>query len=188
MPLSHTISYRHGSALPVVYALLCDRDYLHQRCIADGGRNVTVELREDDDGVEQTLARHRTIDLPPIVRGLIKPTNYTVETIRWRGVRDGYRAAYRVEAKGMPGTLRGELVLREEGAGTYYEATFEVSVHVPLIARRLEALMVNGFAEYLQANAERDAEALRGVLESNVADGYRHGAPYPASVRSPLAT
>jgi hypothetical protein len=186
MPLSRTITYRHASALSDVYALLCDRDYLHQRCVADGGRNVTVEVREHADGVDQTLARDRNIELPPFVRGLIRPTNYTVETIAWRRDEHGYRAAYRVGAKTMPGTVCGELTLRALGAGTHYEATFEVDVHVPLIARKLEALMANGFAAYLQANAEHDARALRGPHET--AERYRRVASYTAIARTPVST
>jgi hypothetical protein len=164
MALSRTVVFEHQSSVDAVFALLSDASYLEQRCRMDGDRNISVRVHRDDTGVHQEIARDRTIPLPAFVRGLLKPTNYTTEIIHWQRTITGFEASYEVTAKTMPGTLRGSLELAYTPTGARYTAAFEVVARVPLVARKLEALMTDGFADYLQLNAERDDAALRGPL------------------------
>lgn len=157
MATTLTLDHTYAASVGEVFALQLDRAYLHERTRRDGDRNVVVEVDNEVDRFRVRVARDRTLELPAMVRGLFNPTNYTVETMEWRAISEGYIADYAVEARGMPGSVRGSLALLETATGTHYRASVKVVIEVPLIALRLERLMADGFREYLRRNAQRDA-------------------------------
>jgi len=160
MPAVRTIRHTYSARPERLFALLCDPGYLQQRCEADGDRNIRVE--RTDAGRRVSVERDHTIELPSFVRGLVKPTNRATEVCTWQRIDGGFQAAYVVSARGMPGTLGGTLRIEGDELVTQFEATFEVVARVPLIANKLEALMADGFATYLERCAEHADAALRG--------------------------
>jgi hypothetical protein len=161
MSTKRTFSFHYECSPEHVAALLRDPEFLRRRCEAAGDRNVTIELTAVQDGVHMTVARERTIVLPALVASFVSPTNRAVETTTWRRDGDRWQADYSLEVDGLPGKVSGHSTLTATESGTHYESTFEVSARFPLIARKLEGLIADGFTEQLAINAERNAEALK---------------------------
>jgi hypothetical protein len=160
MPTKRTFSFDYNCSVETVAALLHDANFLRSRCEAAGDQNVDIQIEKTPDGVSMVVSRERTIDLPAFVRGLVPPRNRATERTTWRRVEDSWQADYSVEVAGLPGKVRGRSLLTETGSGTHYESTFEVSAGLPLIGRRIEGLVADGFVEQLAINAERNAKAL----------------------------
>jgi hypothetical protein len=161
MPTSRTFTFDYLAAPDSVAALLHDPDFLRKRCEAAGDRNVEIHVEALADGVHMTVARERTMELPAIVRSVVSPTNRAVETTTWRRRDDAWHAEYSLEVSGLPGKVSGHSELRPTAGGTHYTSTFEVTAKWPLIAKRIEGAIADGFTEQLAINAERNAEALK---------------------------
>jgi hypothetical protein len=153
MPAVRTVQHVYARAPERLFTLLRDPDYLRRRCIGDGDRNIRIDVRAGAAGPCISVERDRTIELPALVRGLIKPTNRVLELYTWQRSAGGWQADYEVSSRGMPGTLRGAIRLEGDALATLYEATIEVTARLPLLASKLETLMADGFAAYLQLNA-----------------------------------
>jgi hypothetical protein len=162
MPTSRTFTFDYPADLESVAALLHDPDFLRKRCEAAGDRNVEINIQAIQDGVHMTVARERTMELPAIVKSIVSPTNRAVETTTWRRHDGAWQADYSLEVAGLPGKVSGHSELRSSPSGTHYTSTFEVTAKWPLIAKRIETAIADGFTEQLAINAERNAEALKG--------------------------
>jgi hypothetical protein len=163
MPTSRTFTFDYPADPESVAALLVDPAFLRRRCEAAGDKNVEIHVEARADGVHMTVARERTMDLPAIVRGIVKPTNRAVETTTWRRQGDSWRAEYSLEVAGLPGKVSGQSTLSPSASGTHYSSTFEVTAKWPLVAKRIESAIADGFTEQLAINAERNAEALKSA-------------------------
>lgn len=162
MPTSRTFTYDYPADPESVAALLHDPEFLRKRCEAAGDKNVEIHVEAIQDGVHMTVARERTMELPAIVRTIVSPTNRAVETTTWKRQGDSWRADYSLEVAGLPGKVCGQSTLAPTAAGTHYTSTFEVTAKWPLIAKKIEAAIADGFTEQLAINAARNAEALKG--------------------------
>jgi hypothetical protein len=163
MSTARTVSFEYSESPERVAELLQDPVYLRARSESNGERNVDVRVESAEGGVRVTVARDRPLDIPipAFAKKAIGNANRAVESTLWRADGERWVADYTVDVPGLPVDVRGQSVLAPAACGCKYTSRFEVTVHVPLIAGRVEAMVAEGFAEQLRLNTGRNAEALK---------------------------
>jgi hypothetical protein len=139
---------------------LQDPVFLRHRSESAGERNIDIRVAPADGGVRVTVAREKTVDVPAFAKVAVGSTNRAVENTLWRSVADGWAAEYTIEVSGLPVKARGRSSLKPCSRGCLYTSTFEVIANIPLIGKRLEALVADGLEEQLKVNIQRNVEGL----------------------------
>ena len=119
---------------PTVYAMMLDRGYQEQVCLASHA------VRSDVSVTPPATRTSRTLTAPADTARFTGPELTIVEEITWADVdADGSRTgAMYLTVTGQPVALRGQLRLGPGGRGTLVRLTGELKVNVPLLGRRLE--------------------------------------------------
>lgn len=161
MPTSGRFEFDYDHDPDSIVDLLRDPEFLRTRSESSGDFNVEIEVAEKADGIHLTIHRDRTIELPSIVKGFVSPTNRAVENTHWHKAGEHWVADYSVEVNGLPGKVSGRTTLLPTANGCHYVTSFEAVARVPLVARKIESMMIDGFLGQLSVNSERNRDALR---------------------------
>jgi hypothetical protein len=138
--LAATIEY---SAEPGrVYAMLTDRAFQEEVCLATGAVRHEVGIQESADG-GATVTTSRTLPsdrLPDFVRRFAGDTLTVRRVDRWGpagddGARDG---TVSVEITGAPVRLTGRITLAADGHGARQQISGDLKAAVPLIGGKVE--------------------------------------------------
>jgi hypothetical protein len=181
MATTRTVTFEYSETPSEVAALLQDPVFLRYRSESAGEHNIDVRVEESQGGVRVTVAREKDVDVPMFAKAILGSARRAVESTLWR--RDGERwlAEYTIEVGGVPVKAGGKSVLSPTArGGCQYTSTFQIAARIPLIGGRIEAFVADSLVEQLQANATRNAEALkRGGAQrgpSSFIDGLRDDA------------
>jgi hypothetical protein len=140
-----------------VFALATDPDFLERKFTAGGAKDVSVD-REDlpDGGVQLTIRRHITVDLPGFAKKFIQPTNALLQTETWEaaGAGEPRRCTYRVDVQGVPSHIDGTVTLTPDGQGTRQDIEAKMKVSIPLVGGKLEGLAVDSGKKLLADEAD----------------------------------
>jgi hypothetical protein len=160
MATTRTVTHDYRATPAEVVALLQDPVFLRFRSESAGERNVDVRVEPRGDGVQVTVSREKDIDVPAFARAIVGAAKGAVESTFWTGSGERFVAEYTLQVDGLPVKTRGRSTFVPSTLGCLYTTDFEVSARIPLIGGRIEALVADGLAEQMRANAERNAEAL----------------------------
>lgn len=166
--MARQIDYRSTSQYPAdeVYATMVDPEYLHARLEQMGGPGAALlEHTADLEGARYRL-RHGLdkAALPPLVQSFV-PGEIVIErteAVRRRGAGD-YEGDVDVRILGTPASAVGKLRLRDTGdgaAGSDFAVRAEVTVRVPLLGGRIEAVIAEQVKELLAAETQFTLEWL----------------------------
>jgi hypothetical protein len=150
---------RLQAPLPVVEAAFVDPEFLQQLAASPRlGRVELLDSTDDSDHVQQRIRYSFAGDLSPAVKAVVDPARLTwvEDSTLDRGshittftiLPDNY--ARLLDASG---SIRLE---PDDHGGTVRRVEGNLSVHVPLVGRKVEAAIVSG----LQENAEVEATVL----------------------------
>ncbi|MDR1431469.1 MAG: DUF2505 domain-containing protein [Propionibacteriaceae bacterium] len=117
------------------FDMLTDPEFLRQVAAASGPISYSVSVDGNSVKTERTLA-----SVPPAA-AFTGPEVNLVDQVIWDepdGAERGGQAS--VELVGLPLSLAGSVLLRPEGAGCVLEYTGELTVSIPVLGKRLEAL------------------------------------------------
>ena len=116
-----------------VFAMLTDRGFLEEVCQASEAKSYEVT-------VEGTTTRtRRTLAAPEAAARFTGPDLTVVEEVVWQPGGTGPRTGeVQMSVPGQPVTMRGQLRLLPNGAGTAVELTGDLKVAIPLLGRKLE--------------------------------------------------
>jgi hypothetical protein len=117
-----------------VYAMMMDRGYQEQVCVASESRRWEVEITPPRTWTS------RTLQAPESAARFTGPELTILEETTWGDAApDGSReAALVLTVERQPVALRGRLRLAPGGRGTTIRLTGELKVNVPLLGRKLE--------------------------------------------------
>jgi len=117
-----------------VHAMMLDRGYQEQVCVASGADPWKVEITSPKTWTS------RTLESPAAAARFTGPTLTILEDTTWgEPAADGSRDAELVlTVDQQPVSLRGRLRLAPGGRGTTVRLTGELKVNVPLLGRKLE--------------------------------------------------
>jgi hypothetical protein len=146
MDLRTELRYPRASAAEVV-ALAHDRGFRAAVCRATSAVDYEVDVQVDDDGsTAVVVSRTLPAAVPDIVKRLIGDTIEIVQSESWAPV-DGsapYTADLTVQVVGQPASMRGSMVVEEDGNGAVQAIQGDISVSMPFIGKRFEAELAKG--------------------------------------------
>lgn len=149
------------------YEMLTDHDYQVVRCERSGATDQTVTVDREPDGTTTvTTQRHVPSDgVPDFAKAFVGPTLLLVETTRWGAPdADGEReAAMSLELPGIPVSFTGGVHLRRgPGPGqTEHTVDGDLDARIPLLGRRVEAMVSGRIEEMVQVERQVATEWLR---------------------------
>jgi hypothetical protein len=153
MTTTRTVTFEYTESPAEVAGLLQDPVFLRYRSEASGERNVDVRVEPSASGTRVTVAREKTIDVPAFARFAIGDANRAVESTLWRQAEPGWVAEYTIEVSGIPVKTQGRSTFEPSTRGCKYTSSFEVTAKIPLIGKRIEALVADGLVEQLREEA-----------------------------------
>ena len=117
-----------------VYAMMTDRGYLDEVCVAS--HSIRYETSVDGD----TTHASRTLAAPESAARFTGPELVILEDIVWSpAAADGARTGtMTMTVKGQPVTLKGRLSLAPGGRGTKVDLVGELKVAIPFLGKKLE--------------------------------------------------
>jgi hypothetical protein len=135
------IEYEIECDAGTVYQYLTDKNFLVERIEALGEDPPTVKIGKKGKGVEINLKRVRHLKLPAVAARIIGDDQRFEMTERWRPDGDGWVGDYVLDVVGVPARIDAEFELRPSGAGCVYSITHTPKVNVPLVGKKLEAIL-----------------------------------------------
>ncbi|MGH3587284.1 MAG: DUF2505 domain-containing protein [Pseudonocardia sp.] len=141
MLIRHELKY--DASPDEVFAMLADPAFREKVCRAQDVTSVKATVEPDGEGmvvrVDQTQPAQ---GIPGFAKKIVGDEIRIVQVENWSG---STHAALDVEIPGKPGHMKGTVTLSGDGSGTVETVDGEVKVNIPLIAGKLEGLIVELF-------------------------------------------
>lgn len=150
--------YTFTADTEAVFTKLTDPDFLVERCVAMGEKDIQCDV--ESDGRKTTVVLSRTIrrDLPAVLAKLFGAENRMVMTETWEEIGATKLGGYTVIVEGQPVTLTAKFKLRPTDAGSEYNIDFACKARIPLVGSKVEDFILSQTEEgmrkemdYLQA-------------------------------------
>jgi hypothetical protein len=152
------IDYRSSSPYTAeqVFAAMSDPEFLRARLLKLGGPGAAlVEHTTADGGVRYTLRHGLDNDvLPPMMKSLVGGDVVIERTESVRPAAGGYRGEVDVRVPGAPVVADGTMALRDASGGSVFSVRAQVTVRVPLLGGRIEAVIAEQVQRLLEAETD----------------------------------
>ena len=156
--------FRHETSLSApperVVHLLTDPGSMTLCYESAGFTEVAVAAHADGDSLVVETDQRMTGPLPGPLAKITGGTVHLQESYTWHRARDdgGRSAAWRVEFRGVPGSIEGTTDVRPDGAGSRLVYSATVTARIPLIGGRIESMTVDQTVDKLKAEGAWFAE------------------------------
>lgn len=143
-----------------VFAMRSDPVWRARVC--DAQRVVEHDISIEPDGDGFVLVNHQvqpTAGLPEIAKKFVGDTTRLVQREEWADRTGG---TVTLEPAGVPAQVRGTITLRPSGTSTVELTEMDLKVKVPLLGKKLEAVLAGAVQAGLDAEAEAGHAWLRG--------------------------
>lgn len=157
----NTVTYVYDHDPETVLALICDREFLIERCKAMGETNMKVNVRREGGKVIIENTRDVRRELPGFAKKIFSPTNTVVQVEQWSEAGEIKRGSYQLKVKGTPVSMSAELELAPHPRGTKYSVTFTIKAKVPLIGKKIANFTLEQTKEGLQKELDWTAARLQ---------------------------
>jgi hypothetical protein len=137
MKFSHRMTY--DAAPADVLAMLADPKFREKVCVAMHATRRDVSI----DGAAETMTvvvdqTQPAKGIPSFAKKFVGDEIQIVQREQWKG---GLGATLEVEIPGKPGALDGSISLFPNGSGTIEDVAGDISVKIPMLGGKLEALI-----------------------------------------------
>lgn len=131
-------TYSFTAAVDVVFDKLTDPDFLVERCVAFGEKDIQCDA--ESDGRKTTVVLSRTIkqDLPAFLAKLFGAENRTVMKETWEDIGTSKIGNYSLDVQGQPVTLTAKFKLKPTQNGCEYTIDYSCKAKIPLVGGKVE--------------------------------------------------
>jgi hypothetical protein len=157
------VLHQYGQDVDTVFSLFHDPDFMKDKYVGIGARNVEVlECSGSEGRYSVKVKREVPADVPGLLKKFLNPWNTLVQSEQWEGKAGGpYRCKISIEISGVPVSIGGEMELRTQDGGCVNDVRIEVKCGIPLVGGKL--------ADFVGSDAEKAIQAeyefIRGRLE-----------------------
>ncbi|MCB1615990.1 MAG: DUF2505 domain-containing protein [Pseudomonadales bacterium] len=157
-----TAHYTFDHSADEVFALLTDPDFLVERGLALGEKDIDCEVEEE--GRKTTVILKRTIkrDLPKVLAKLFGDENTIEQTELWETVGSSYLGSYTAEVHGQPVTLSAKFKLKPAGEGCEFSIDYKCKASTPVVGIKVEAFIMSQTEDGMIAEMDYLARQLNG--------------------------
>lgn len=135
-----TTKHHYSQKPETLYAAISDPEHLKARAEAAGHRNVTVKVDEKSDGCTIHMERDIEAEIPSFAKKVVSPVNHVVTRFDWKKEADGWSGTYTADVNPRI-RITSKVEIRPVGDGCEYVDTYTAHVDVPLIGKKIAALV-----------------------------------------------
>ena len=154
-----TVKHTYKHSVEAVYALLVDEAHLRDRCVQAKQRDIQVTVDEKNGAYQIRLERDIESDIPSFAKKFINPVNHVLDIVRWRDAGEGRVGSYDVTVSKRI-RVSGVMSLKPVAGGCVYEDTCTPSVDVPLVGKKIAALVDKETVAAIAEDCRRTERAL----------------------------
>lgn len=138
-----SIQYKFTADTETVFNKLTDPDFLVQRCVALGEKDIQCDV--ECDGRKTTVVLARTIkrDLPAVLAKMFGAENRMVMTESWEEIGSTKMGSYTVIVEGQPVTLSAKFKLKPTANGSEYTIDYTCKAKIPLVGGKIEDFILS---------------------------------------------
>lgn len=155
-----TAHYSFHAGADTVFEMLTDPDFLVQRCVALGEKNIQCDVEMEGRKTRVVLARTIKQDLPAVLAKLFGDENRMVMTENWESIGNSWMGSYKVEVQGQPVVLSAKFTLKPAGEGCEYRIDYTCKASIPLVGGKVEAFILGQTEEGMR----REMDYLKSKL------------------------
>jgi len=137
-----TACYSFNVSADTVFDLMTDPDFLVQRCVALGEKNIQCDVEIEGRKTCIILARTIKRDLPAFLAKLFGSENRMVMTENWESIGNSWMGDYIVEVEGQPVKLSAKFKLKPTSEGCEYSIDYRCKANIPLVGGKVEAFIL----------------------------------------------
>lgn len=153
----------YEAPLAEVVAMLGDRAFREAVCRAITATDYTVTIEGDAEAKKVTIDQWLpTEGIPSIATKIVGDKTNMVQVEEWSSPTE---AEIHVTIPGKPGRMAGTAVLAEKDGVTTETVALDITVKIPLVAGKLEALVAKLLGSALRAEARTGRKYLAGELD-----------------------
>lgn len=139
-----THSVRYDAPVSDVLAMLWDPAFREKAARAQG---VTTFEFSGSEGSVRIDQEQPNTDIPSFAKAFAGETTRSIITEQW----EGEKASFAVETPGKPAGIKGTRTLVTDGDGTLDTFELEAKARIPLIAGKIEKVIVGKFMDGVAA-------------------------------------
>ena len=144
-----------------VFKLLCNADFLVDRCLALGEISADCTVEDDNQQIVVVLTREIERVLPPFLARLLDSRQTFEHVERWKQAKDTRHGSLLIRVSNQPVSVEAEMRLKPNpGGGCTYTVAHSVTANMPLIGRRVEGYLLT----QMETNARAELEYLESAL------------------------
>lgn len=146
-----SISYdmRYDATPAQVFEMLKTPAFREAVCEFQGYARHNVTIVPNGDGMDVVVDQYReTTEVPSFVRKFAGAETNIVQREAWSSPSAGTLS---VEIPGKPGTLTGNVSIREADGGTIETVTVDIKVGIPLVGGKIEGFLAEMLTKALRA-------------------------------------
>lgn len=141
-----------------VFALLGDRDFREEVCRVAGAESYDVSVETTASGLDSTIETRSPVDgMPSVVKKFLGSSLTLRQTESWDSPNSG---TISVSIPGTPGEIFGTLQLAPGPGGAVQTVEADIKVGIPLVGRKIEAMIGSGLGHVLKVQARVAADWL----------------------------
>jgi hypothetical protein len=155
MEINQTETYDNAS-VEDVYALVTDKDFRIETCLAQGATHHEVNVESNSVGGRTvTVVRTMPAELPEFITKFTGHTIDVKQTEVWSDIDDGgnRNCDVRVKIIGQPAEMTGTMTLRAAGGDTVFNLEGHAKVKIPFIGKKIEAEIAHAVGGALRVEA-----------------------------------
>ena len=126
-----------------VWVMLSDQSYWDGKYEALGASNLQWKtFNASDDSLTVSSVREVAANLPAAAKKIIGETAEVTQTENWRRSGDDLTCQITIATKGAPGGTEGTMTVTPSAGGCTWTSNFDIKVSIPLLGKKLEAVML----------------------------------------------
>lgn len=155
--------HQYDQNVDIVFGLFHDPDFMKQKYVGIGARNVEVlECAGSDGHYRIKVKREVPADVPALLKKFLNSWNTLTQSEQWDGKAGGpYRCKISIEIFGVPVSIGGEMELRAQDDGCVNDVRLDVKCGIPLVGGKL--------ADFVGSDAEKAVQAEYVFIRSHLA-------------------
>ena len=134
------VTHRYAASVDAAYQALIDPDHLRRRAEDAGEKNISVTVEERGGATVVNLTRDIESEIPSFAKKFVDAVNRVESIFEWRADGESRRATYTANVSKRI-TVRGSITLVASGDGCEHTETFEPTVDMPLIGKKVASLV-----------------------------------------------
>lgn len=147
------VIHHYDQDVDTVFRAFSTEDFYVKKFTECGARDVEVLESDRDEGrYAITTKRQVPADAPSVLKSILGEWNTITQTEEWEGsLGEEYYSELKIDAEGVPVTIRGTMNLQSEGDGCVNDVELDIQCGVPLIGKKL--------AEFVAADTKKTLDA-----------------------------